>query len=249
MGFTPKPHEIKWKPEDIGFFWQWHASNAAAQQRHFSALCGTGLLNFLNSMHIRLSSPVVDLGCAGGHLMARLLERGVSVEGIDVSIESISAIKRMFSDDPCFIGAQVGSLEAIPLADNYANVVFLVEVVEHLSHDNMNTAFREIKRVTSVGGKIIVTAPNNENLDARKVICPKCGCVFHRIQHIQSFDKHSLAKLLETYGLCPIVIEELNLFDWQGRDFFERVVGFAKRTIGKLRNRKYPHLICIAQKG
>ena len=47
---------------------------------------------------------------------------------------------------------------------------------------------------------LIGTVPNNENLRRHYCICPKCGAMFHRWQHMRSFNIDTLKKLFSEIG-------------------------------------------------
>ncbi|HEY7484010.1 MAG TPA: hypothetical protein VH912_06060 [Streptosporangiaceae bacterium] len=42
-------------------------------------------------------------------------------------------------------------------------------------------------------GYLIVTTPNRERLASKDVLCPSCGTIFHRGQHVRTVDAEQLA--------------------------------------------------------
>jgi len=47
---------------------------------------------------------------------------------------------------------------------------------------------------------VMITTPNEENLEKGEVICPECGCTFHRMQHINTYSSEDLTNLMMKYG-------------------------------------------------
>jgi len=61
----------------------------------------------------------------------------------------------------------------------------------------------------SIGGALIITVPDNENLEDNMVFCPNCKSWFHKVGHVRSFDKESLKQLIEESGFSVARIESL----------------------------------------
>jgi len=95
---------------------------------------------------------------------------------------------------------EVGDAQALPYPDASFDVVFLVEVIEHLLDDQIAPVLAEVRRLLATGGAVVVTAPNAEDLSAESVRCPDCGGVFHQFQHLRSLDPQSIAELFESHG-------------------------------------------------
>ena len=51
---------------------------------------------------------------------------------------------------------------------------------------------KEAHKILKKNGKIIITVPNNEDLESKKCLCPECGASFHPIQHLRSFNTDTL---------------------------------------------------------
>ena len=50
------------------------------------------------------------------------------------------------------------------------------------------------------GGRLVVTTPNEEDLEQSKVVCPECLARFHKMQHVRSWSARTLTERLEGYG-------------------------------------------------
>jgi methionine biosynthesis protein MetW len=99
-------------------------------------------------------STVLDIGCGDGHRYGRyLIERGISVHGIDVSdvaVEEANAIG---------IRALRASLDQpLPFPDSSFDSVVCFEVFEHLLDPEF--AAREVHRVLRPNGSFLMSVPN-----------------------------------------------------------------------------------------
>jgi SAM-dependent methyltransferase len=239
-------HELTWSPETIQRFWDFYSSNAARHGTYFSSLYGEALLTFVGR-RVRLDGTIIDLGCGKGDLLDALLRCGWTCRGIDSSPVAVDQVQKRFSPQGRFLGASTGTLEAIPLKPGEAGAVFVVEVLEHLDAVTSGRAFAELRRVIRPGGHLIVTVPNEEDLDANKLACPECGCVFHRMQHLRSFNSQSLSQLLLSEGFKVESITATNLAVHGARGF-SRAVAFLRRITHAFRQLPKPHLIAIGKR-
>ena len=83
------------------------------------------------------------------------------------------------------------------------------EFIEHLTDEVLENTIKEIKRVIKPGGYLIVTTPNDENLQNETTICPECGCVFHRWQHVRSWNISSIKTYLTDMDFDVIYVKAL----------------------------------------
>lgn len=116
--------------------------------------------------------------------------------------------------------------------------------LEHMTPDFAATAFAEFRRALHVGGHLIVTVPNEEDLGANSVACPDCGCVFYRVQQVQSFSANSLAQVMRTAGFEVVFAFSLHLKYFRGT-WLARSLGRARHRVRSWRHRPNPHLLAI----
>ncbi len=105
-------------------------------------------------------------------------------------------LKQVFSDKNIII--KQGEISRIPFEDNYFDCVFITEVLEHLTYDDLYSGLQEIRRVLKPYGKFVITVPYKEQL--QKIICPDCSAIFVPSQHMRSFDENSMILLLSQAG-------------------------------------------------
>jgi 2-polyprenyl-3-methyl-5-hydroxy-6-metoxy-1,4-benzoquinol methylase len=101
---------------------------------------------------------VVDAGCGGGRNIRYLLREGFEVFGVDVSAEAIGAVRKMASELAPGLSAenfQVASVEEMPFADEFADVVICHSVL-HFARDEAHLVamVRGLWRVLKPGGML-----------------------------------------------------------------------------------------------
>jgi SAM-dependent methyltransferase len=190
---------LEWTPEHVQRHWDWHAQNPDLEHTYFSLRLGDDLLAHVGR-RIPLRGTLLDLGCGPGHLLEKALGRGLRVTGVDASPRSIARVVERLGGRPGFQGAQAGPASAVPLPDACADIVTVVETVEHLDDAQLAGVLREAGRLLRPGGHVVVTTPNEERLGELTVTCPACGCAFHQFQHVRSFSAATLRALVEGHG-------------------------------------------------
>jgi 2-polyprenyl-3-methyl-5-hydroxy-6-metoxy-1,4-benzoquinol methylase len=199
------PHEAEWTPERVRRFWAYLSGSQQADRAYFSSHSGDGIVAFAERYVPLAGRRVLDYGCGPGYLIERLLQRGVRAEGLEFSPESIDQVRKRCGDHPLFGGITLAEQLPSPIASQNVDVVFLVEVLEHLPAEQLKLTLDDVRRVLRPGGFLVVTTPHNEDLDVLKTICPDCGCIFHHWQHVNSFTADGLVSLLGDYGMSPLL--------------------------------------------
>ena len=197
-------HEVVWTTEKVSQFWEYYSTFEAIEDNYFSKQLGDTVIGFAKR-HITLAGNILDYGCGPGFLIEKLLKDGLMCWGLDAVESNIEIIKRKFDGHPRFIEAYHADKLPTAIQENQFDVVFLVETIEHLLQDDLQAILKELYRITRTGGKLIITTRNNENLDASKIICPDCGCIFHLMQHVSSWTADSLSAVMTEVGFQKIV--------------------------------------------
>jgi 2-polyprenyl-3-methyl-5-hydroxy-6-metoxy-1,4-benzoquinol methylase len=118
---------------------------------------------------IKKGMTVLDFGCGRGELIYQSAIKGANVIGIDYSDEAIKLSKESISHlpDELKVNSKIIKLSAgmLPLADNSVDRVLLIDVIEHLTNEEMNILLSEFYRILKPEGKLIIHTPNRLHFD------------------------------------------------------------------------------------
>jgi SAM-dependent methyltransferase len=235
------PHSVVWTREKSSRFWDQLTSTSGDDETYFSAEKGDSIIRFARAYGADLGGRVLDFGCGPGYLVRKLLAAGVHAEGADFSPTSLERLQQFAGGQPNFGGAYL--IESIPTtlpADTFS-AVFFIETIEHLLDDDLRATIPELYRIVRPSGHVIITTPNDENLRSLGTICPDCGCAFHSVQHVRSWNVSSIIDCMSKAGFETVAARAWYL---DQRWWKSRVVTAGARALGK----RLPHLIYIGRK-
>ncbi|MWA06807.1 methyltransferase domain-containing protein [Actinomadura sp. LD22] len=229
-----------WTESALDAFWE---RELGFPEHSFSVKYGPGLVAMLRR-HICAGDDVLDYGCGPGRLSALLCsDVGANVWATDRLAGAVEAANRLNAAHPTFRGAlAVGEFEGVT---GRFDALVAVELLEHLPDDELDAFFGTAHRLLRAGGLLIVTTPNRERLEVKDVLCPSCGAVFHRWQHLRSID----AGRLRSWGTAAgFGVKEIVETDFGDR--VPRFPGAARRWKGRIREpgargRARPHLVGV----
>lgn len=101
---------------------------------------------------------VLDAACGAGYGSAFLARDADFVAGIDISKESIAYAKEKYTGANTEF--QTGSIDNLPYDDASFDVVVSFETLEHVSENMQKDFMREIKRVLTKDGILVMSTPN-----------------------------------------------------------------------------------------
>ena len=142
-------------------------------------------------------NEIFDVGCGNGcfinTLVSSFSNRFNRVIGLDSSDMALKYVKSEKIK---------GSITNLPFEDESFDLVTSLEVLEHLPQEDFKQGISELHRVSKK--YIIITVPNNENLETSLVMCPLCYCRFNAHYHVRSFNEDDLNKLFTGFRAVRI---------------------------------------------
>jgi SAM-dependent methyltransferase len=175
-------HYSKWHGESDEYF-------AASAQFHRQLLAPI-LLN------INCGAQILDIGCGTGLLVNALQQTGFQqVSGIDISPQQIAvALKRGL---PCRLVDEHYLANEARIAPNSLDVVFLLDVLEHLEVDKQLPLLSSVHALLRPGGGMVVSVPNANSTFAMR---------WRHVDwtHHASFTEHSLEFVVRNAGFETI---------------------------------------------
>jgi len=226
---------MDWSQESIKNFWDFES---LFPENYFTYQHGKQLAEFIYP-YIGNKDEVLDYGAGNGFFTEQLLKKRIRTATFDLSEESSEFSKNKFINNPNYLGAFDNS--TITEQNNRFDVVFLLEVIEHLDNATRSLVLDQIHTLLKEDGLLVITTPNKENLTDNLIINPSTMEIFHRWQHCFSWSATSITKAMEDNNFTALEIHETNL-KYVGKSIIKPIKRFLKK------NRKQPHLIVISKK-
>jgi 2-polyprenyl-3-methyl-5-hydroxy-6-metoxy-1,4-benzoquinol methylase len=240
-----KQHEIEWSDDKINNFWDWRHKNSHRLDNFFEYQARESIISFVSS-NIKISGNVLNYGAGQGFLLESLTSNKdiKALYGCDFSEASAEVVKDKLKEFNVFKDSVLISSLPSNLPNDYFDVVFFLETVEHLTDEQLNPTLIEIHRILKPNGIIVCSTRNEEDLDSNKMLCPECGCVFHRVQHIRNFSNKSLSQIMEANKFEKVHSSVVRLTSYR-ENIFSTWLRFARDYI--FRNKK-ENLMYIGKK-
>lgn len=242
-------HPIVWDDAKVSRLWDYYARTLLSLDLYFSKRFGRRILRE-SGLPLNETLGVLDFGCGPGFIWDHLsqLKTDWQYTALDFSPGSVEQVRKKAAGDSRFKGAEL--VRALPsgLPSEHFDAVLLFEVVEHLADDHLRGTLTEVARLLKRGGVVVITTPNDEDLSMSQSFCPECGAVFHKWQHVRSWNTKTLAAYLQQYGLTVRMAKTL---DFNTRGFtatavLRRIERLARRIVKGPQHD--PHLIAVFQK-
>lgn len=240
--------KIVWSASNVAFFWSSYLKNPNNHGGWMSEGSGKAIIRRMRKILPNgfLSAPkiICDWGCGTGSFAKGLVTKGHTVFGFDQ--------KEVVTQIPQNSDNFIRVFDTNIIDDESLDLVYALEVIEHIIDSEVQKTFTEWKRILKNTGYLLLTTPNEENLESNSIICPNCETQFHAVQHVRAFTKVSIAKMLEKNGFK---VEKV----WLGEFFFVTKRGFVVNVLRKIwfvfrkiqesrnENFKHPHMMVLCR--
>ena len=240
-------NDLIWTDKNLKKFWDYWSDK---EEEYFTEAFGDVIVKLFNQ-YFNNDPICVDYGCGTGGLVKSLVSNGIKTIGIDYNQKSIINIKEKYKRYPSFNGAYVvEELRKEKAKKIEANIVFSIETIEHVLSSNLNEYFLSIKNIMVDNSLLIISCPNDEDIESNKVYCPESDLTFHPMQHVRSLDKRTLAELVEPQGfkLLKVFSTDLkNNYNYSKKNFFKSKIRSIKSILFNY-DLYQPHLFGVFKK-
>jgi len=136
---------------------------------------------------------LLEIGCGPGYCLEKFDARGYEASGVDISPVAVEMARKKG------LRAELRDITNEPLLGEY-EVLVALEVLEHLA-DPLSVLMK-IKKALSVGGRLVVSLPNEFHLVRRlSIIFGNMAFGGHDDPHVHYFDDRLAKRLFHAGGL------------------------------------------------
>ena len=142
---------------------------------------------------------MIDLACGHGTLLYCLKESGYrNVHGIDISQEQVDLAHRFG-----LTGVECGGIRPyMEGTERSYDVVFLLDILEHLTRDELFSLLDSVNRRLNPGGRVIITVPNGAGLFGMRIR-------YGDLTHENCYTPNSMSQALSTTGFTEVRAHEI----------------------------------------
>jgi len=136
-------------------------------------------------------TSVLDIGARDGFISRLLTNHFPMVTALDLERPSIEHERILCERD---------DITALRFADASFNLVFCAEVLEHIPTHLLETACRELARVTKE--YLLIGVPYKQDIRVGRTTCGSCGQVNPPWGHVNAFDEDRLSELFAGFAVA-----------------------------------------------
>ncbi|MCA9101087.1 MAG: class I SAM-dependent methyltransferase [Planctomycetales bacterium] len=159
------------------------------------------LMDKATSMRPQAAS-MLDIGAGTGLLVAEGAARGLRAVGVEPSASLVACGREQYA-----VELLQGTYPHEQLAGQKFDIVFLVDVIEHVS--NPVELLQSCANALNLGGLFVVVTPDAGSMAARML---KDRWWHYRLAHVGYFDRDSMTAAARTAGLKPEVFKRARWF-------------------------------------
>jgi SAM-dependent methyltransferase len=145
MHISPEMESLKTRLRSI-----WMSGDYA----HFAKPLEPGALEFLDRLHIRPGTQMLDVGCGAGQIAIPAARAGVHVTGIDIAPNQIEQARVRASSEGLNVQFMEADAEAIPCTD--ASFDLVVSLIGAMFAPRPERVAAEMIRTCKSGGRIVM---------------------------------------------------------------------------------------------
>lgn len=188
--FPAEPWNFEWTDEKINNFWGL-VSRSPLENLSFSKFVAPQITEIMGNI-LPPNAKIIDFGAGSGHLCRELLARGFSVAAYEPSEKRCETISPDITNHPNFLGFK---------SKGIFDCIACFEVLEHIHPVAEDAVMNVITGLMDEKSILIGSTPNQEDMLQSLCVCPNCGALFHRWQHMRSFTPEILKKFLTSHNL------------------------------------------------
>ena len=133
----------------------WYETKIGKHADQVETDCAFNLFPVKPGMHI------LDVGCGTGNFSLKLVQKGVSVVGVDISEEMLTLARKRAMQEEKFIEFKKMDSQNLQFPDNYFDGVFSMATIEFIP--DPRKMIEEMFRVCKKGGSVLVGTINRES--------------------------------------------------------------------------------------
>ena len=181
--------KLDWNEKLIHSYWD-GISRTAMDRASFGNAAGPELIKICRR-YIPKNATILDFGSGSGDFLKILIKEGFNCSSYDISQERSALLEQSLINKVNYLG---------PISDDDTksfDVVFCNEVIEHIPETKLDSFTDKLAKLVAPNGILILTTPNNENLDDSLCLCANCMQTFHRWQHLNTFTIQQISERFE----------------------------------------------------
>lgn len=154
--------------------------------------CLSGVVDPRDFVHVPAGGRVLDFGCGHAGYLSDFHQRGIAISGAEIAADVVGVCRSQGYDVH-----KVDDFSHIPFDDTEFDVVYLMQVFEHLRDPHQ--FMQELARILKVGGTLYLAVPNASSV-WRKVFGVNWVSGWFAPFHLFHYSAKTLSNLAQQHG-------------------------------------------------